>query len=131
MCCAACQHAQHSSIAQLGGRRGALVFQRPAQPTHAWHPALTGDTAPATLTACAGHRPGATAGNYYLGGQTPAAVVEGAGRLDAANITAARDASGRLQAAFTLRLPHAPAQLTAQPFLCGPAPSAVPFASAW
>lgn len=49
--------------------------------------------------------------------------MDGAGRLDAANITAARDASGRLQAAFTLRLPHAPDQLTAQPFLCGLAPT--------
>ena len=52
--------------------------------------------------------------------------MDGAGRLEASNVTAARDASGRLQAAFTLRLPHTPNQLTAQPFLCGPAPSVKP-----
>ncbi len=50
-----------------------------------------------------------------MGGQTPAAVTAGNGRLDLSDVMAA-DAGGRLQALFTLRL-----QLTALPFLCGPA----------
>jgi hypothetical protein len=65
-------------------------------------------------------RAGASAGGYYLGGQTPAAVTAGGGRLDLSDVAAA-DAGGRLQALFTLRLPQPPAQLTALPFLCGPA----------
>lgn len=47
-------------------------------------------------------------------------MTAGNGRLDLSDVMAA-DAGGRLQALFTLRLPQPPAQLTALPFLCGPA----------
>lgn len=76
---------------------------------------------PAQLRVCAVRAAGASAGNYFLGGGTPSTVVEGRGRLDVTDVAAARDPSGHLQALFTLRLPQASAQLTALPFLCGPA----------
>ncbi|KAK9821563.1 hypothetical protein WJX81_002481 [Elliptochloris bilobata] len=73
---------------------------------------------------CATCPSGAAADNYYMGGQSPAAVVAGAGRLNVSGLAAARDGSGRLQAMFSLRLPQAPDQLTALPFLASLGPVA-------